>query len=195
MTETGATTEFTKKEVLQLVRERDKLQRALGGIKQMDGLPDAVFIIDVGHEEIAVKEAGKLGIPVVAIVDTNCSPAGIDYAIPGNDDAMRAIELYAQGIADAVIDGKASIPEVPRGDDEFVELDEEGKPRVEQQKAKKGPPKKRARVTKVRAKPRREGEGGEPGAEEAAAGAEADATAEADPAAAQEADAGDGAKE
>jgi small subunit ribosomal protein S2 len=150
-TEAGASTEFTKKEMLNLVRERDKLQRALGGIKQMDALPDAVFIIDVGHEEIAVREARKLGIPVVAVVDTNCSPDGIDYAIPGNDDAMRAIHLYAQGIADAVLDGRASIPEVPTGDDEFVELDEAGKPKVEQ-KAKKAAAKKRTRVTKIRSK-------------------------------------------
>jgi small subunit ribosomal protein S2 len=153
-TEAGSSTEFTKKEMLGLVRERDKLQRALGGIKQMDNLPNAVFIIDVGHEEIAVREASKLGIPVVAVVDTNCSPDGVDYPIPGNDDAMRAIQLYAQGIADAVLDGKSSIPEVPTGDDEFVELDEEGKPKVEQQKSKKPPSKKRARVTKIRAKAR-----------------------------------------
>src|SRR5690606_6023562 len=97
----GGGPEFTKKELLTLSRERDKLERALGGIKEMDSLPDAVFIIDVGHEEIAVKEAHKLGIPVVAVVDTNCSPEGIDYPIPGNDDAMRAIQLYAAGIADA----------------------------------------------------------------------------------------------
>src|SRR5690554_2605473 len=126
----GGGTEFTKKELLTLARERDKLQRSLGGIKEMDSLPDAVFVIDVGHEEIAVKEAKKLGIPVVAVVDTNCSPEGIDYPIPGNDDAMRAIHLYAAGIADAVLAGKASIPEVPAGDDEFVELDEEGRPKV-----------------------------------------------------------------
>jgi len=163
LTEAGASTEFTKKEVLKLGRERDKLERALGGIKQMDKLPDAVFIIDVGHEEIAVREATKLGVPVVAIVDTNCSPAGIDYPIPGNDDAMRAIQLYAEGIADAVLAGKASIPEVPTGDDEFVELDEAGKPKVEA-KAKRPPPaKKRARVTKVRSKGR-----GRPSAEEGA---------------------------
>jgi len=154
LTESGAPTEFTKKEMLNLVRERDKLQKALGGIKQMDNLPDAVFIIDVGHEEIAVREARKLNIPVVAVVDTNCSPEGVDYPIPGNDDAMRAIQLYAQGIADAVLDGKASIPEVPTGDDEFVELDEEGKPKVEQQKGKKAPSKKRGRVTKIRSKAR-----------------------------------------
>jgi small subunit ribosomal protein S2 len=153
ITEPGATTEFTKKEMLGLVREKEKLERTLGGIKNMDALPSAVFLIDVGHEEIAVREARKLGIPIVAVVDTNCSPDGIDYPIPGNDDAMRAIALYAEGIADAVLDGKASIPEVPTGDDEFVELDETGKPKVEA-KAKKPPPKKRARVTKVRSKGR-----------------------------------------
>jgi small subunit ribosomal protein S2 len=88
-----------------------------------------MFVIDVGHEKIAIHEAKKLGIPVVAVVDTNCSPDGIDYVIPGNDDAMRAILLYASGIADAVIDGKASVPQVAVGEDEFVELDEAGQPR------------------------------------------------------------------
>ncbi|HEU4619047.1 MAG TPA: 30S ribosomal protein S2 [Gammaproteobacteria bacterium] len=158
--------EFTKKELLTLARERDKLQRALGGIKEMDGLPDAVFIIDVGHEEIAVKEANKLGIPVVAIVDTNCSPEGIDYPVPGNDDAMRAIQLYAAGIADAVLLGKASIPEMPAGEDEFVELDEEGRPKAAPGRAKKAPAKKRARVTK--AKPREAPRGRAAASEEAA---------------------------
>jgi small subunit ribosomal protein S2 len=154
ITEGDTTRDFTKKEMLRLTRERDKLRRALGGIKDMDSLPDAVFIIDVGHEEIAIKEARKLGIAVVAVVDTNCSPDGVDYAIPGNDDAMRAIELYATGIADAVLDGKASIPDVPTGDDEFVELDEEGKPKVAAGRAKKTPTKRRARVTKAKtAKP------------------------------------------
>jgi small subunit ribosomal protein S2 len=167
ITAAGTSTEFTKKEMLGLNRERDKLERALGGIKAMDALPDAVFIIDVGHEEIAVREATKLGIPVVAVVDTNCSPDGVDYPIPGNDDAMRAIQLYAEGIADAVLAGKASIPEVPGGDDEFVELDEEGRPKVEQARTKKTPSKKRPRVTKVRPK----GKDGEAGAE-AEAGAE-----------------------
>jgi small subunit ribosomal protein S2 len=176
LTEAGSNTEFTKKEVLKLGRERDKLERALGGIKQMDKLPDAVFIIDVGHEEIAVREATKLGVPVVAIVDTNCSPAGIDYPIPGNDDAMRAIQLYAEGIADAVIAGKASIPEVPTGDDEFVELDEEGKPKVEQKAAaKKAPTKKRGRVTKIRSKGRARPQTEEGAGEEAAADGEDDA--------------------
>jgi small subunit ribosomal protein S2 len=154
ITEPGAQTSFTKKELLKFGREKEKLEKTLGGIKNMDGLPTAVFLIDVGHEEIAVSEARKLGIPVVAIVDTNCSPEGIDYPIPGNDDAMRAIQLYAEGIADAVIEGKASIPEVPRGDDEFVELDESGKPKVEAARAKKPQPKKRGRVTKVRSKGR-----------------------------------------
>ncbi len=129
MAEDGTFDRLTKKEVLGLNRERDKLERSLGGIKDMTSLPDALFVIDVEHEDIAVREAQKLGIPVVAVVDTNCSPDGVDYVIPGNDDAMRAIELYAGLIADAVLDGKASLPEVALGEDEFVELDEEGKPR------------------------------------------------------------------
>jgi len=130
ITSEGGGGDFTKKEVLGLSRDRDKLERTLGGIKDMESLPDAVFVIDVGYEEIAVKEAAKLGIPVIAVVDTNSSPDLIDYLIPGNDDAMRAIQLYAQGIAEAVLAGRASIPEVPIGDDEFVELDEEGRPKV-----------------------------------------------------------------
>jgi len=104
----------------------------------MGSLPDVMFVIDVGHENIAVHEARKLDIPVVAIVDTNCSPEGIDWVIPGNDDAMRAIQLYAAGIADAVLEGKSAMPEVPAGEDEFVELDEEGVPR------KKGAPKRKS---------------------------------------------------
>ena len=96
ITEPGAVTTFTKKELLKLGREKEKLEKTLGGIKNMDALPTAVFLIDVGHEEIAVSEARKLGIPVVAVVDTNCSPDGIDYPIPGNDDAMRAIHLYCE---------------------------------------------------------------------------------------------------
>ncbi len=142
ITAEGAATDFTKKEILKLRRELEKLERTLGGIKHMDALPDAVFVIDVGHEEIAVKEAVKLGIPVVAIVDTNCAPDGVDYVVPGNDDAMRAIGLYAAGAADAVLEGKASIPEVPTGDDEFVELDEAGKPKVDARRAAKKTTKK-----------------------------------------------------
>jgi small subunit ribosomal protein S2 len=118
-----------KKEATQLRREMDKLERSLGGIKNMESLPDAMFVVDVGHEKIAIHEARKLGIPVVAIVDTNCSPDGIEYVIPGNDDAMRAIQLYATGMADAVIEGRESVPTVAVGEDEFVELDEAGNPR------------------------------------------------------------------
>jgi len=146
MAEEGGFEGLTKKEVLGLSREQEKLERSLGGIKEMEGLPDALFVVDVGHEEIALREAKKLGIPVVAVVDTNCSPDGISYVIPGNDDAMRAIELYAAGVADAVLEGRSTIPEVPVGEDEFVELDEEGKPKkVTKKKAakKKAAPKKK----------------------------------------------------
>ena len=127
MSEDGSIDHLVKKEVLQLTRERDKLERSLGGVKDMKGLPDALFIVDVSHEEIAVKEAQKLGIPVIAIVDTNCSPDGIDYVIPGNDDAIRSIRLYTQLAANAVLEGRASVPQV-EVDDEFIELDAEGNP-------------------------------------------------------------------
>ncbi len=129
MAEDGSFEKLTKKEALGLRREMEKLERSLGGIKDMNSLPDAVFVVDVGHEKIAVHEARKLGIPVIAVVDTNCSPDEVDYIVPGNDDAMRAIALYAEGVAEAVLDGKASVPEVAVGEDDFVELDEEGKPR------------------------------------------------------------------
>jgi len=137
ITADGGSADFTKKEILGLSRELEKLERTLGGIKDMDSLPDAVYIVDVGHEEIAIKESAKLGIPVIAVVDTNCSPDSVDYIIPGNDDAMRAIQLYSHGIAEAVLAGKAAIPEVLTGDDEFVELDSGGKPKAET--AKSGP--------------------------------------------------------
>ena len=127
--ESGALDRRSKKEAQTLRREMEKLLRSLGGIKDMGALPDALFVVDVGHEEIAVHEAKKLGIPVVAIVDSNCSPDGIDYVIPGNDDAMKAIQLYAAGIADAVLDGRSAVPAMPAGEDEFVELDEQGQPR------------------------------------------------------------------
>ena len=144
MAEEGGFEGLTKKEILGLSREQDKLERSLGGIKHMRSLPDILFIVDVDHEDIAIREAKKLGIPVVAIVDTNCSPEGVDYIVPGNDDAMRAIELYSSVIADAVLDGKASLPEVALGEDEFVELDEDGKPkktRAKKKVAKKKPAK------------------------------------------------------
>jgi small subunit ribosomal protein S2 len=172
MLEDGTFERLVKREVLGLRREMEKLERSLGGIKKMDSLPDALFIIDVGHEDIALKEARKLGIPVVAIVDTNCSPELVDYPIPGNDDAMRAIELYAAGIADAVIEGKASLPELALGEDEFVELDEEGRPKKKGDgRAARGPAarKRPARRATVRTRGRRrageEGGGEEPGPE------------------------------
>ncbi len=125
----GHFAKLTKKEVLDRRREREKLERSLGGVKSMVSLPDAIFVIDVGHEQIAIREANKLGIPVVGIVDTNSSPEGVQYMVPGNDDAMRAAELYAVAIADAVLEGKDSIPAVPMGEDDFVELDADGRPK------------------------------------------------------------------
>jgi small subunit ribosomal protein S2 len=106
MFETGTIERFNKKEALDLDREREKLERSLGGIKNMEGLPDALFVIDVGHEKNAVTEANKLGIPVVGVVDTNNDPSRVDYVIPGNDDAIRAVRLYIAGAADAVLDGR-----------------------------------------------------------------------------------------
>jgi small subunit ribosomal protein S2 len=129
MRESGLLDRRGKKEATQLRREMEKLERSLGGIKDMESLPDALFVIDVGHENIAIHEAKKLGIPVVAVVDTNCSPDGIDFVVPGNDDAMRAIQLYAGGVAEAVLEGKQSVPQVAVGEDEFVELDAEGNPK------------------------------------------------------------------
>jgi small subunit ribosomal protein S2 len=140
MAQNGSLDRRGKKEAQMLRREMDKLLRSLGGIREMTALPDALFVIDVGHEEIAIHEARKLGIPVVAVVDTNCSPDGIDYVIPGNDDAMRAILLYAGGIADSVLEGKATLPEVPVGEDEFVELDEEGNPKKRAAAGRRPPP-------------------------------------------------------
>jgi small subunit ribosomal protein S2 len=182
MAEEGGFEGLTKKEVLGLSREQEKLERSLGGIKEMTSLPDVLFVVDVDHEDIAVREARKLGIPVVAIVDTNCSPEGLDYVIPGNDDAMRAIELYAAMIADAVIEGRASLPEVALGEDEFVELDAAGnvkKASGKKKPAKKASVKKKAPVKKVAV----------PSAAEAAEAAETDA-ADA-PAAAAEGSAGE----
>lgn len=153
MTANGTLEQHSKREAQALRRERDKLERSLGGIKAMESLPDVMFVIDVGHEKIAIHEAKKLGIPVVAVVDTNCAPDDVDYVVPGNDDAMRAIALYAEGIADAALDGKSALPEVPSGEDEFVELDEEGRP-----KPKSGAPgPRRGRPAAVRKKqaPRR----------------------------------------
>jgi small subunit ribosomal protein S2 len=168
MAASGLLESRSKREAQMVRREREKLERSLGGIKDMEGLPDVMFVVDVGHENIAIHEAQKLGIPVVAIVDTNCAPDGISYVIPGNDDAMRAIELYAAGIADAVIEGRATLPEVPVGEDEFVELDEEGKPRP------KGSARRRAAPVKKKAPARRKAVDAEPATDTAAELAEAD---------------------
>ena len=124
MFETGTISRFNKKEALGLRREMEKLDRSLGGIKNMEKLPDVLYVIDVGHEDIAIAEARKLGIPVVGVVDTNNSPEGIDYIIPGNDDAIRAIQLYVQGASAAVLEGRASAAHLGSGAvDEFVEVE------------------------------------------------------------------------
>jgi small subunit ribosomal protein S2 len=115
---------FHKKEALGLKRELEKLERSMGGIKDMPGIPDALFVIDVGHEKIAISEARKLGIPLVGVVDTNSDPEPIDYVIPGNDDSIRAIQLYAQGTSAAVLEGKASVAHIAAAADEFVEVDD-----------------------------------------------------------------------
>jgi len=122
----GAKESLKKKETLTLQREFDNLNRSLGGIKEMAGLPDALFVVDVGYQKIAITEANKLGIPVIGIVDTNNTPAGVDYIIPGNDDSSRAIRLYARGIADSVLEGKANLVEelVAAVQDEYVEVEE-----------------------------------------------------------------------
>ncbi|MBU6282941.1 30S ribosomal protein S2, partial [bacterium] len=115
---------YTKKEILNHTREKDKLLASLGGIKNMRKLPDAIFVIDSKKEEIAVGEANKLGIPVVAVVDTNCDPDVVDYKIPGNDDAIRAIRLFCQSIADAIIEGKAELDAKMKGAGDDAPLDE-----------------------------------------------------------------------
>ncbi len=119
----GTFAKLTKKEALMRSRMKEKLERSIGGIKEMSGLPDVLFVVDVDHERIAVTEANKLGIPVIGIVDTNSNPDGVDYVIPGNDDAIRAIKLYVAAVADAVLAGKAAAGEVVSAD-EFVEVTE-----------------------------------------------------------------------
>ncbi|MBL6696899.1 MAG: 30S ribosomal protein S2 [Luminiphilus sp.] len=119
----GTFAKLTKKEALMRSRMKEKLERSIGGIKEMSGLPDVLFVVDVDHERIAVTEANKLGIPVIGIVDTNSDPDGVDYVIPGNDDAIRAIKLYVSAVADAVLAGKAAAGEVVSAD-EFVEVTE-----------------------------------------------------------------------
>jgi small subunit ribosomal protein S2 len=124
--EAGDWEKLSKKEALTNDRDLDKLQKALGGIKDLNGVPDAIFVVDVGYHKIAITEANKLGIPVIAVVDTNHSPEGVDYIIPGNDDSSKAVTLYARGIADAILEGKANsvqeiLTAVKEGEEEFVE--------------------------------------------------------------------------
>lgn len=124
----GGVERLSKKEALLFSRELEKLNKSIGGIKDMNGLPDALFVIDVGYHKIAITEAVKLGIPVIGVVDTNHSPAGIDYIIPGNDDSGKAIQLYAEGAADAILAGRANaLEEVVKGvsGEEFVEVESE----------------------------------------------------------------------
>jgi small subunit ribosomal protein S2 len=121
----GTFDKLTKKEALMRTRTLEKLERSIGGIKDMGGLPDALFVIDVDHERIAIQEANNLGIPVIGIVDTNSNPDGVDYVIPGNDDAIRAIKLYTTAVADAILAGKGDTPVAA---DEFVEVSEEQAP-------------------------------------------------------------------
>ncbi len=131
--EDGTMERLGKKDQLIRRRELEKLERTLSGIKDMGGLPDVLFVIDVGYEYIAIKEAQKLGIPVVGVVDSNNCPDGIDYIIPGNDDAIRSIRLYCKGVADAIIEGRQSVAHLGAGEgDEFIELNEAGEPVIKE---------------------------------------------------------------
>ena len=144
----GTLEKMSKKDQLRRLRELEKLSRGLSGIKDMGGLPDALFVVDVGYENIAISEAKKLGIPVVGVVDSNNSPDDIAYIIPGNDDAIRSIRLYAKGIADAILDSRAATAHVGAGkEDDFVELDESGEPIIQEVATK---PVTRKKVTKKR---------------------------------------------
>ncbi len=126
----GTLSRLSKKEALMRTRAKEKLERSIGGIKDMNGLPDILFVVDVDHERIAINEANKLGIPVVGIVDTNSNPDGVDYIIPGNDDSIRAIKLYAASIADSILEGKDQASAIT-SKDEFVEVAEAEAPAVE----------------------------------------------------------------
>ncbi|MBT8139768.1 MAG: 30S ribosomal protein S2 [Gammaproteobacteria bacterium] len=120
----GTFDKLTKKEALMRTRTKEKLEKSIGGIKDMAGLPDALFVVDVDHERIAITEANKLGIPVIGVVDSNSDPDGVDYVIPGNDDAIRAIKLYVAAVADAVLSASGATPVVAK--DEFVEVPDAG---------------------------------------------------------------------
>ena len=181
----GTFAKLTKKEALMRSRMKEKLERSIGGIKEMSGLPDVLFVVDVDHERIAVTEANKLGIPVIGIVDTNSDPDGVDYVIPGNDDAIRAIKLYVTAVADAVLAGKAAAGEVVSAD-EFVEVTEaEAAPAPAQEATETVEPAAKATAPESAESP-------EP--TEAAADDSVEPSAEAEPEASAEADAAEGAE-
>ena len=185
MSEDGSFDKISKKEALMLKREMEKLERSLGGIKNMRGIPDVMFVVDVGHEKIAVSEARKLGIPVVGIVDTNNSVEGVDYVIPGNDDAIRAIKLYVEAAANAVDTGKLSVAHaVADSSDEFVELEEGGDSKPAKKKA--APRKKTTSKVSVKKKAPAKKAAADESAEAEPAAAPVEEVAEA-PAAAEEA--------
>jgi len=176
MIEDGTVERLSKKEGLMLQRELDKLERSLGGIKDMPGLPDALFIVDVGYEKIAISEAVKLGIPVVGIVDTNNSPEGVDYVIPGNDDAIRSIQLYVQGAADAVMEGRETAKTVlstraEASAEAMAAEAERGSGKKPRQRSTKSATESKAPAVAIESAP-------EPSAEPAAAQAESGAAAE-----------------
>ena len=178
----GTFAKLTKKEALMRSRMKEKLERSIGGIKEMSGLPDVLFVVDVDHERIAVTEANKLGIPVIGIVDTNSDPDGVDYVIPGNDDAIRAIKLYVTAVADAVLAGKAAAGEVVSAD-EFVEVTEaEAEPAAAPEATETAEPAEAA------------AEAAADDVAEASAEAEPEAPAEAEPEAPAEADAAEDAE-
>ena len=141
----GTLEKISKKEALDLSRQLEKLERSIGGIKDMGGLPDAIFVVDVNHEKIAIQEANKLGIPVIGIVDTNSDPDGVDIVIPGNDDAIRAIELYSAAIADACIEGAAE----NLGKSDYVEVADDAEAPAAEAAEKKAPAKKKVTAKKV----------------------------------------------
>lgn len=134
MFESGKFGRLTKKEILNLEREKNKLMLSLGGIKNMNGIPDALFVVDVGHEKIAIAEANRLGIPVVGVVDSNNNPDGISYVIPGNDDSTRAIRYFVKSVADVILDARASVLE---SSNEFVEVEASVEPPVIQDESDK----------------------------------------------------------
>ena len=168
----GTLEKISKKEALDLSRQLEKLERSIGGIKDMGGLPDAIFVVDVNHEKIAIQEANKLGIPVIGIVDTNSDPDGVDIVIPGNDDAIRAIELYSAAIADACIEGAAE----SLGKSEYVEVAEDAEAPAAEAAEKKAPATKK--VTAKKAAPKKEAAEDAAPAEKAVSEAPVEAVAE-----------------